>query len=150
VRAIRTPEFFYSHNYHAERWPAGNPETGYRNCDDSPTKTWIVENKGAYYELAFAYRAEEELYDIVHDSECLRNLAADPKYAAIKQKLRAKMDGILKEEKDPRALGNGDIFDTYKYFGARKNKGFAEFEAAQKGQPLPEPPKKKGKKAKGE
>ncbi|MCF7785541.1 MAG: sulfatase [Prosthecobacter sp.] len=146
VRAIRTPEFFYSHNYHAERWPAGNPETGYRNCDDSPTKAWIIENKGAYYELAFAYRAEEELYDMVHDTECLRNLAADPKYAATKKELREKMESRLKEEKDPRALGNEAIFDTYKYLGNRKNKGYAEWEAAQKGQPLPEVPKKKGKK----
>ena len=146
VRAIRTPEFFYSHNYHAERWPAGNPETGYRNCDDGPTKTWIIENKGAYYDLAFAYRAEEELYDMVNDTECLRNLAADPKYAARKKELREKMEGLLKKEKDPRALGNEAIFDTYKYLGARKNKGYAEWEAAQKGQPLPEVPKKKGKK----
>lgn len=146
VRAIRTPEFFYSHNYHPERWPAGNPETGYRNCDDSPTKTWIIENKGAYYDLAFGYRAEEELYDMVNDTECLRNLAADPKYAAVKKELREKMEGILKEEKDPRALGNEAIFDTYKYLGGRKGKGYAEWEAAQKGQPLPEEPKRKRKK----
>ena len=146
VRAIRTPEFLYSHNYHAERWPAGNPETGYRNCDDSPSKTWIIENKGDYYGLAFAYRAEEELYDMVNDTECLRNLAADPKYAATKKALREKMESLLKQEKDPRALGNEAIFDTYKYLGARKKQGYAEWEAAQKGQPLPDTPKKKGKK----
>ena len=147
VRTIRTTEFFYSHNYHPERWPAGNPETGYRNCDASPTKDWILENKGPFYDLAFAYRAEEELYDIVKDPECLKNLATDPKFAAIKKELREKMEGILKEEKDPRALGNEAIFDTYKYLGGRKGKGYAEWEAAQKGQPLPEEPKKKkGKK----
>ena len=32
VRAIRTPEFLYVRNYEPESWPAGNPETGYRNA----------------------------------------------------------------------------------------------------------------------
>ena len=38
VRAIRTPEFLYIRNFEPERWPVGNPETGYRNCDGGPTK----------------------------------------------------------------------------------------------------------------
>ena len=29
------------------------------------------------------------------------------------------MMGLLKEQGDPRALGRGDVFDTYKYVGAR-------------------------------
>lgn len=150
VRAIRTTEFFYSHNYHPERWPACNPETGYRNCDDGPTKAWIVELKGPFYDLAFNYRPEEELYNIATDPECLRNLAADPQFAAVKKELREKMETTLKEEKDPRALGNAAIFDTYKYLGKRTGKGYAEWEAAQRGIPLPELPKKKGKKEKRE
>lgn len=150
VRAIRTTEFFYSHNYHPERWPACNPETGYRNCDDGPTKAWIVEHKGPFYDLSFNYRPEEELYNIATDPECLRNLAADPKFAAVKKELREKMETTLKEEKDPRALGNEAVFDTYKYLGKRTGKGYAEWEAAQRGIPLPELPKKKGRKAKQE
>ena len=43
VRAIRTPEFLYVHNYQPERWPGGDPETGLRNCDDGPTKSVLVE-----------------------------------------------------------------------------------------------------------
>ena len=147
VRAIRTPEFFYSHNYHPERWPACNPETGFGNCDDGPTKSWIVDHQGPFFDLAFAYRAEEELFDIAKDPECLKNLAGDPKFAAKKQELRSQMEVILKDEKDPRVLGNAAIFDTYKYLGNRSKKGYAEWEAAQKGQPLPEEPKKKGKKS---
>jgi N-sulfoglucosamine sulfohydrolase len=146
VRAIRTPEFFYSHNYHPERWPACNPETGYGNCDDGPTKSWIVENKGLFYDLAFNYRPEEELYNIAQDPECLKNLAKDPQFAAKKQELRAKLEGMLKEEKDPRVLGNGAIFDTYQYVGNHSKKGYAEWAARQRGVPLPEAPKKKGKK----
>lgn len=145
VRAIRTPEFFYSHNYNPERWPACNPETGYGNCDDGPTKTWIVENKGLFYDLAFNYRPEEELYNIATDPECLKNLAADPKFATTKAELRTQMEAILKDEKDPRALGGEAIFDTYKYLGNRTKKGYAEWEAKQRGIPLPEMPQKKGK-----
>jgi N-sulfoglucosamine sulfohydrolase len=144
VRAIRTPEFFYSHNYHPERWPACNPETGYGNCDDGPTKSWLLENEGPFYDLAFAYRAEEELYDMVKDPECLKNLATDPAFAEKKQALRTQMEAKLKEEQDPRALGNEAIFETYKYLGNRGSKGYAEWEAAQRGQPLPQPKGKKG------
>ena len=67
VRAIRTPEFFYSHNYNPERWPACNPETGLGNCDPGPTKSWIVDHKGEFYDLAFGYRDEEELYSLKDD-----------------------------------------------------------------------------------
>lgn len=145
VRAIRTPDFFYTHNYHPERWPACNPETGYGNCDDGPTKSWLVENKGPFYDLAFACRAEEELFDIAKDPECLKNLAADPAFAEKKLALRTQMEAKLKEEKDPRALGNAAIFDTYKYLGNRGTKGYAEWEAVQSGKLLPKtPPKKKG------
>ena len=145
VRAIRTPEFFYSHNYHPERWPACNPETGYGNCDDGPTKSWIVDHKDLFYDLAFNYRPEEELYDIANDPQCLKNLAKDPQHAAKKQELRTQLDAMLKEEKDPRKSGNAAIFDTYQYLGKRTGKGYAEWEARQKGLLPPEEPKK-GKK----
>ncbi|MFM7605627.1 MAG: sulfatase/phosphatase domain-containing protein, partial [Prosthecobacter sp.] len=149
VRAIRTPEFFYSHNYHPERWPACNPETGYGNCDDGPTKSWIVDHKDLFYDLAFNYRSEEELYDIANDPQCLKNLAQDPRHTAKKQELRTKLDAMLKEEKDPRETGNAAIFDTYQYLGKRERKGYAEWEARQQSLlPFEEPNKgKKGKKA---
>jgi hypothetical protein len=147
VRAIRTPEYFYSHNYHPERWPACNPETGYGNCDDGPTKSWIVANKDRFYDLAFNYRPEEELYDMKADPQCLNNLAANPAFAAKKQELRARLEAMLKAEQDPRETGNAAIFDTYQYLGNRAKKGYAEWEARQKGLLPPEEPKK-GKKKK--
>ena len=145
VRAIRTPEFFYSHNYNPERWPACNPESGFGNCDDGPTKSWIVEHKGPFYDLAFAYRAEEELFDLQNDPECVKNVIKDPKFADAAKELRARLDKTLVEERDPRALGNGAIFDTYKYLGSRSGKGYAEWEMRQKGLLPPEPKKKKKK-----
>ena len=57
------------------------------------------------------------------------------------------LDAMLKAEKDPRETGNAAIFDTYQYLGKRTGKGYAEWEARQKGLLPPEEPKK-GKKGK--
>ena len=43
IRGIVTDGWLYLHNFEPDRWPAGNPETGYLNCDGSPTKTAILE-----------------------------------------------------------------------------------------------------------
>ena len=91
VRAIRTKEFLYVRNFKTDRWPAGNPETGYRNIDDSPTKSLLLKQKEAgltkFYELAMGMRPAEELYDMRNDSACMNNLASNPRYAKIKAQL---------------------------------------------------------------
>jgi len=51
------------------------------------------------------------------DPDCMTNLAADPKYASIKNDLRERMEKMLKEEGDPRMLGNAAFFDTIEYTG---------------------------------
>ncbi len=56
VRAIRTREYLYVLNYEPDRWPVGNPETGYRNCDDGPTKTFLLSRFDEYYRLCFGKR----------------------------------------------------------------------------------------------
>lgn len=122
VRGIRNSKYMYVHNYKSERWPAGNPEYGYRNCDGSPTKTYLLSLKPGdpdyiYNELAFGKRTEEELYDIVKDPHCMNNLAYNKKYAKVKAELRAQMESELKENGDPRMFGNGEIFETYPYVG---------------------------------
>jgi arylsulfatase A-like enzyme len=118
VRAIRTDKYLYSHNYKPNRWPAGDPEYGYNNCDNSPTKTYLTELKESdpdykYYLLSFGKRPSDELYDMEKDPDCVNNLASDPKYAPIIKELKAQMDKTLKLQKDPRILGEGDIFDYY-------------------------------------
>ncbi|MCS7025744.1 MAG: sulfatase [Bryobacteraceae bacterium] len=119
VRAIRTRDFLYVRNYEPDRWPVGNPETGYRNCDPSPTKDFLTSRFDEYYRLSFGKRPAEELYDLKSDPECLRNLAANLKYADIKRKLQAKMNETLRAEGDPRALGQAEFFDTIQYTGPR-------------------------------
>jgi arylsulfatase A-like enzyme len=119
VRAIRTPEYLYVHNYHPERWPAGNPETSYPNCDNSPTKTAVTFSFDKYYRLCFGLRPAEELYRVTDDPDCVKNLAADPALQSLKQQLRDELEASLRKDGDPRALGKGEVFDTYKYVGGR-------------------------------
>jgi len=63
------------------------------------------------------------LYRLADDPECLRNLAQDPTHTQVMAELRERMFRMLCEEQDPRALGKGEIFDTYKYVGSR-DKGY--------------------------
>jgi len=126
VRGIRTDAYLYLRNFKPERWPAGNPETGYLNCDGSPTKTYILNtrrNKGImeYWQLSFGKRKTEELYNITDDPYCIKNLAADDNYTDIKEKLKKEMTQRLTDQGDPRIMGRGDIFDNYEYAGAVRN-----------------------------
>ncbi len=123
ARAIRTHEFLFVHNFEPDRWPAGNPETGYTNIDDSPTKSLILKQKDngqdKYWNLAMGKRPADELYRIKTDPACLKNLAADPKHAKVKADLWAELKKTLLEHEDPRILGKGEVFDRYKYTGTR-------------------------------
>jgi arylsulfatase A-like enzyme len=130
VRAIRTPEYLYVHNYFPERWPACNPETDFGNCDPGPTKEVLKALGGHYYELCFGKRPADMLYRLTEDPECVRNLADDPAYTKVMAELRDRMLGMLREEQDPRAQGKGEVFDTYKYVGGRA-KGYDTWLKAQ-------------------
>lgn len=118
IRAIRNNQYLYLKNYKPNRWPAGDPEFDYMNCDDSPTKTYLIEQNAAtpdygYYMLSFGKRVDEELYDMVKDPDCVKNLAQIPAFSKIKTEMNMQMTKELKKQKDPRVLGNGDIFDYY-------------------------------------
>ncbi len=134
VRAIRTTELLYIHNYEPSRWPVGNPETGYRNCDGSPTKSLLTGKFDKWYRLNFGMRPEHELYRIKSDPACIENLASDPYFAVTIKKLQTQMETLLKKEGDLRALGNPEWYDTIEYIG-RKTHGWdawMEFQNAEK------------------
>ncbi|HPC97811.1 MAG TPA: sulfatase [Bacteroidales bacterium] len=120
VRGIISNSFLYLRNYKPGRWPSGNPETGYLDCDGSPVKSLILSLRRSgttskFWNLSFGMRGNEELYDIGNDPECLVNLVNNPGYASVWQDLRQRLFKLLLEQGDPRAGGNGDIFDKYPY-----------------------------------
>lgn len=126
IRGIVTNDFLYIRNYHPERWPAGNPETGYMDCDGSPTKTFILNDrrmkgKSNYWDLNFGKVAGEQLFRVSTDRECMENLAENPEYATVKSKLNKQMTKKLKQDGDPRMFGRGDIFDSYPYSENTRN-----------------------------
>src|SRR4051812_2818908 len=123
VRAIRMPEYLYVHNFHPDRWPAGNPETDFGNVDPSPTKEVIKALGGHFYDLSLGKRLPDELYDLKLDPECVNNLANDLARATVVENLRYQMMDLLRKDEDPRALGHEEVFDTYTYQGAR-GKGY--------------------------
>jgi N-sulfoglucosamine sulfohydrolase len=119
VRAIRTHEWLYIRNYMPDVWPAGMPETGYRDVDDSPTKTFLLSRFDDYYKLNFGKRPPEELYRISSDPDCLQNLARNLDHALVMRELRSRMESTLRQEGDPRFNGNASFFDTIQYTGPR-------------------------------
>ncbi len=119
VRCLRTKDFLYVHNFHPERWPVGNPETDFGNCDSGPTKEVVKLLGGHFYELCFGKRPADELYDIKIDPECVNNLASELFYLPIVDELRAKLASLLKDEGDLRMAGKGEVFESYKYVGGR-------------------------------
>lgn len=131
TRAIRTDDFLYIYNFDPNRWPAGAPDPEksfngrvFGDCDGGPTKTFVMKQKGdpkfgKFYNLAFAKRPAEELYDLSEDPGQLHSVASDPQYSEVKAKLKDKLFSVLKETKDPRALGTAQ-FDTYPYRPGRK------------------------------
>lgn len=132
VRAIVEGRYFYSINFKPERWPAGNPETGYLNTDGSPTKTEILELKrkgatAAYWNYAFGKRPYETLYDLKNDANCINNISQDKNYTAIKERLRKTLIEYLTNQQDPRLDEKGDLFDNYRYAEERTRNFYYQY-----------------------
>ena len=135
-RAIRTKDYMYILNHKPERWPAGNPDREFcaryipfGEVDSSPTKSLLMDNKDKagfeqFYNLAFAKRPAEELYDLTKDPEQIINLAGKRNYIQIQKKLAAELQEHLVRTKDPRALGLDAPWDHYPYYGLRRNKNW--------------------------
>lgn len=120
IRGIIRGDMMYLRNFEPNRWPVGNPETGYLNTDGSPTKTFILDHRSTagmyhYWDQNFGKRPAEELYNIAKDPDALHNLADDPEYSETKQKLKTELYQTLKEQEDPRMFGRGHVFDGYRY-----------------------------------
>lgn len=118
IRGIIRGDYLYIRNYETDRWPSGNPETGYMNVDGSPTKTEVLKARrnpatAHFWQLSMGKRGAEELYNIKTDPQCMTNLADDAGYDTLRKNLADEMTAQLKAEGDPRMEGNGAIFDKY-------------------------------------
>jgi N-sulfoglucosamine sulfohydrolase len=116
VRTIRTKEFHYLRNFHpfAKKFPT----PGEMLASDDPLihNVWPAESTLAgpdHSSAALAHlpdRDREELYDIVNDPHETRNLAYDPKYADVKNRLARICDEHMDATGDP--IRNGPIAPT--------------------------------------
>jgi arylsulfatase A-like enzyme len=105
TRALRTHRYLYLHNFLPDRWPAGTPRhqkssipgAWLADCDNGPTKSYIVEHQDR----------DEELV----------NVAADPEYSDPLRRLKEKLFAELKRTADPRVTGTGPDFDRFPYLG---------------------------------
>lgn len=137
VRAIVRGDYIYSRNYAPDRWPSGNPETGYTDTDGSPTKTEILKanRKGEspeVWQLSFGKRPGEELYHIKKDPHAVYNLAYNPVYQALKDSLLTEMEEKLRKQEDPRMFGRGFLFDNYPYSVDRVKNLYERFMSGEK------------------
>ena len=128
-RAIRTDDYLYVKNYESDRWPAGDPPL-FGDVDahmlhyPAPTKIYMLANRDdaavkPLFDLAFAKRPAEELYDLAKDPYQLTNVAALPEYAALKQQLSDQLTKYLRESGDPRETDKPFDWDAAEYYQKR-------------------------------
>lgn len=132
-RCVRTRQFLYVRNFKPDRWPAGDPQAlkddgtpgplhgAYHDIDGSPSLNFLVKRRddpkvAPFFQLAVGKRPAEELFDIQKDPGCLNNLAADPAFAGQLKQLREHLESYLRQTGDARALGNGDVWESYERY----------------------------------
>lgn len=120
IRGMYKDSLLYVKNYEVDRWPSGNPETGYLNTDGSPTKTEILKLRRTgqntqYWKLNFGKRVEEELYNIHEDPFCMVNLAKNVNYESLKYELKTFMENKLRDQGDLRMKGFGHLYEEYPF-----------------------------------
>ena len=82
----------------------------YPDLDASPTKAWMIQHREdldvePLFELGFGKRPREELYDLQKDPYYMRNVADKEEYCSIKKRLESRLMNVLKENNDPRVVG---------------------------------------------
>ncbi len=126
IRGIVKNGMLYLHNFEPGRGPGGVPETGYKETDESPTKTAVLETEKNpehrhFFEASFGKLPADQLFDLSKDPDCMTNLAGTVPFVALKKQLFLE----LKQQGDPRMFGNGRIYDEYPYANKEK-RGFYE------------------------
>jgi N-sulfoglucosamine sulfohydrolase len=121
IRGIIKDGWLCLKNVEPDRWPSGDPQTGYMNVDGSRVKTEVLnsrvnpEQPMRFWDLCFGKRPAEELYHIGNDPYCVNNLAEDPAFKNLKRTLLTRLEEELAAQGDPRMHGEGHLFDQYPY-----------------------------------
>lgn len=134
-RAIRTRDYLYIINFKPDRWPLGDPtrlETAnppsveeltentfvtFADDDAGPAKAWLVNHRDDpkwkwLFDLSYARRPREELYDLKTDPDQMKNVATTEGYADVRRELEQRLLGELTRTNDPRLVDEGRFFET--------------------------------------
>ena len=111
------------------KWPVAKSDYNY-NIDPSPSKTFVMNNKGKkevtnFYKPAFGAREKWELYDLKKDPHQINNVASNIEYSGILKSLQQKLNEELIKSGDRRESGDGALFEKELKANAaykRKNK----------------------------
>jgi N-sulfoglucosamine sulfohydrolase len=128
IRAVRDRRFEYIRNFH--------PELPYAQRiaynEENPTmRAWrrLYEERRLAGPPALFFaptKPREELYDTQTDADEVRNLASDPRYGAVLQRMRGALDRWIRETRDLGAIpedelvSRGLVRDVRKDYEARK------------------------------
>ncbi len=140
-RALRTKDYLYVRNFAPDRTPMGdegdleatfdnlanNTYTTFSDMDASPSKAWLVMNRKKpewkwHYDYAFGKRPAEELYIMAADPDQVKNVAAEPQYAKIREELSARLLKTLKDVGDPRVVEKDCRFERPPFTEVPPNK----------------------------
>jgi arylsulfatase A-like enzyme len=134
IRGIITDKYEYLHNFKPNRWPAGNPETGYLDIDGSPTKTWVINHRKdpkymKYWLHSMGKRPANELYNIEKDPAEMNNLLVcrqknKARYQRIANRLHKKLFNLLKWQGDARMFGRAKLLFYSKPYADSHDRNF--------------------------
>ena len=129
-RGFRTRDFLFIRKFNSDQWPTGEVAAGTStydfatqpwptetgafsfNIDPSPSKQFLRLHRNEkdtkrFADLAFLKHQKEEVYDLRKDPDQLCNVADDPNYGEISQRLRQKLQAELIRNDDPRLTVDG-------------------------------------------
>jgi N-sulfoglucosamine sulfohydrolase len=89
-RSVRTDRWKYIRRFHDYPYPI------LANCDDSATKTLMIETGWGRHLVP-----EEQLYDLIHDPNEHRDLSGDPVHTGTLKDLRGRVERWMEDTDDP-------------------------------------------------
>lgn len=131
IRAIRNKHYLYIVNFEPDRWPVAKPplaaadgEKRRMDIDFGPTREFFAKNEGSQdmrqaWELGFAKRPAEELYDVIDDPDQMVNLIGNESHQTVRDDMRSQLMRELIVGGDPRVVIDPPAFDHPPYTRGR-------------------------------